>query len=258
MVLIREPIPPLTMPSPASAWPTPGPKLHFAIDDLDLGPSVRLTRFTPDFDIYPGSAVEGADGKLYVAYYPDRPPEQWGFEGGEASRLGVFEDDHIRPIQLVPHEEKLEMNPGRIDLLGLVHGKPVVRTNDAGVDRYFIVGPDGVSESSQMPSSIEHRWPCIRFGGGQVCDARAPRGFAVQFTIPGRTPQLVTGSIYTVERRTSSGELSRAFVDEGDVVFEGGGPDVFLVTEYHASQEAAECLVGEVTNPSSRGRGGRP
>ncbi|HEY7994582.1 MAG TPA: hypothetical protein VID24_10245 [Candidatus Eremiobacteraceae bacterium] len=246
MVLIREPIPPLTMPSPTAVLSAHGSTRHFTIDDIDLGPSVRLTRFRPDFDIYPGAAIEGADGKLYVAYYPNRPPEQWGFTGGEASRIGILEGGQIKPVALVAHEEKLEQNPGRVELLGLARGKPVVKSTDGGIDRYFMIGPHAVTESAQMPSSISRLWPCIPFDGGQVCDARDSRGYAVQFKIPGRPAQLVTGAIYTIERRTSSGELSRSFVDEGDVWFEGGGPGVFLVTEYHSNQDAAECLVGEV------------
>lgn len=233
---VTEPLPPLA-PSPSPSSPSPPP--HFALDDLDLGPSIRLTRFYPDFDIYRGAAVEGADGRLYIEYFPNRPPPQWSLEGGEASRLGVFEGGRIQPVRLEPGEDKLSMDSGRISIIGLSRGVPIVQAHDVGVDRFFALRSSGPTPI-RKPATIERMtWPCRGFDAGQICQASEGNWEVIEFRPRERRPFRLAASIYPVANE--SGGLER-----GELWLEGAGPDYFFVTENHPGQNAAECLIGEV------------
>jgi len=152
---------PVSVPAPRPS-PSPTPPPHFALDDLDLGPTVRLTRFFPDFDIYPGNAVEGADGQLYIAYYPDRPPPIWHQIGGEASRLGILNEGQITPIA-VSHDKTFnaaQPSYGILDFAGLLKGMPVVIVHEGTANtiiRWVAVSSHGLRFPGLRSSCSTHR-----------------------------------------------------------------------------------------------------
>ena len=219
---------PVPSPSPAQ---TP---VHFGIDDVDLGPKIRLTRFTPTFDIYPNAAVEGADGRLYVTYYPNRPPQQWGFMGGEPSRIGVLDDGRITNIRLPGDDVSAPNNPATVNLIGLKDGMPVVELYRPGPGPEAVITPSGVRVLPASPSDIETPGPCIRFAGGTICQATLGHRSVVFFALPGRAPFVVQSSTYQVN--------DSSLPQLGDVRLEGGGAHRFLIVEYRFDD--AECLEG--------------
>jgi hypothetical protein len=217
----------LVPPTPIAApSPTTRPAFHFALDDIDLGPRVRLTRFIPDFDIYPRSAIEGPDGKLYVAYYPNRPPYYWNTEGGEASRLGILDKGRITPIVLSKEETSGEpLNPGRIDIVGLQQGQPVVSIIEPGPrERYVEITTHGIQTLQRIAPTLEDQpWPpCIPFDGGKICDDHSTNRYRVKIDLPNHSPILVSAA--------------------GNVWLAGGGRHRFLLVEYDGG--SAECLEG--------------
>lgn len=246
MVLIREPTPQLPMVPP----PSPSPSPHFALDDLDLGPNVRLTRFHPDFDAFFSVAVEGADGKLYLAYGTEKLPEMWGHTGEITSGFGVFDGSSVRPIDLMAMGDKDYVGlEGRVDFVGFSDGVPVVRDENGKGEHYFLLSANGPAAASKPYVISQRSSPCVPFGGGRICESTKGRWSAIDFEVPGRKPVLMAGAIYTVDERSTSipdTGIVHSVVAHGDVQVEGGGRHVFLVTEYHPRQGTAECLVGEI------------
>jgi len=224
---------------------TPPP--HFALDDVDLGPSVRLTRFYPDFNIsFAGAfAVEGGDGKLYVAYDPSRPPRTWGFTGENAGELSILDKGVLIPVQLLPHKVVLGQDWQTVGLEGLLGGMPIVRVQDRNrggklvYDGYVVIGTRGVETLSGRPAHIQRPlWqPCISFDGGRIC-AAAVRG-DVTIALPGRDPIVVKGANYVM------GPPYEGRLDTGELWIAGGGRHHFLLVEWHIGQDAAECLEGD-------------
>jgi hypothetical protein len=234
-----------------AASPVPAP--HFAIDDLDLGPTVRLTRFIPDFDVYPGRAVEGADGKLYIAYYPNRRPPQWHQIGGEPSRLGTLNDGRITPIAVSHDKTFNETIPmyGILDFAGLFNGLPVflVRDGPAGSRRYFVAGRGGLRSlpASAYQSQVQSPPPCAPFDGGTICNEHEPgRYSAVRITTRSGRSILVGGVRYSYDviSYVRSRRQTRSVTEIGDVWLAGGGRHRFLIVEDHAGDGTAECLEG--------------
>lgn len=144
---------PVSVPTPRPS-PSPSPPPHFALDDVDLGPNVRLTRFYPDFNIsFAGAfAVEGGDGKLYVAYDPGRAPWTWGFTGENTGELSILDKGILTPVRLLPYKTVPGHDWLRVDLEGLWDGMPVVRVqhnhDDKVVYKYAVIG---VLESKRYP-----------------------------------------------------------------------------------------------------------
>jgi hypothetical protein len=233
--------------APPQSTSSPAPPPHFALDDLDLGPAIRLTRFYPDFDLYPGRALEGADGNLYVAYYPNRPPDAWGFTGGEPSRLGILDGGKLTPLFLTKDDVAKSMNPGRIEIQGLENGQPVISINDGPTSQYMLVTGGSAQPLPDLPKTLKKSGPCIDFAGGTICEDSSTKGSAVRITLPNREPVLVVGASYPIDRSTVSNmglPLKWQTSEIGDVWLEGGGHDRFLLVEYHPGQGAAECLEG--------------
>jgi hypothetical protein len=233
---------PVPTPRPTQA-PVPPP--HFALDDIDLGPTVHITRFYPDFDIYPNNAVEGSDGNLYVAYYPNRPPWTWGFTGGEASRIGILDHGHIRPLNITRDDAEKEMHPGRMGIDGLYDGLPVVRINDGPAPRLVTLDNGAVMPFVGRPEQIFQGGPCIEFNGGTVCSKSEAYREVVLISLPHQSPILVVSATYLVDRSTVTKaglHLKWKATEVGDVRLEGGGRHHFLLLEYHFGQNAAECL----------------
>jgi len=135
---------------------------QFALDHVDLGPSIRLTRFTPDYDIYPvQNAVEGANGRLYVAYLPGRPPSQWGLIGGEASRVGTLDNGKMHSIH-VSDNKTFNSDPPMQGLLwmeGLLNGMPVVRVREGNTWRHVLITNDGVRRLMTVPPGLQQWRP---------------------------------------------------------------------------------------------------
>ncbi len=219
--------PPISTPAPT---PTPEPSPHFALDDVNLGPHIGLTRFTPDFDIYPGQAVEGADGNLYVAYDPGRGPDHWGFTGGEPIAVGILHAGRIREI----------FSTGGIYLQmeGLKDGMPLISIPDPvrpTKNLYVQVSASGIR---RLPRGYEssQQWysPCIPFDGGKMCDGNDNVPFT---TRDGRTI-IIAGEHYAYEW----GAIT-AYTTDG-VRLIGGGRHHFLLVEYQNMRSVAECLGG--------------
>jgi hypothetical protein len=236
---------------PASS-PTTSP--HFAIDDLDLGPSVRLTRFVPDFDIYPGRAVEGADGLLYIAYYPHRPPLLWHQIGGEPSRLGILNEGRITQIAASRDKSFNEAFPlyGILEFAGLLNGAPVVLVREgaaAETFRFVAVSADGLRTLPAPPKQLQSPPTCAPFDGGKICDEQEPgRYTAVRITTRTGRSVLVGGERYSYDviSYAQSRRQTRSVTEIGDVWLAGGGRHRFLLVEDHAGQGVAECLEGYV------------
>lgn len=250
-VLAAEPTPLLSPSTWSPSSPTATPPPHFALDDLTLGRGFKLTRFIPNgIDISGNDAVEGKDRKLYIIYSPRLWPWQWSEPGGEPSRLGILDrQGHIHPIELVPDEDKLNDHWGRIELLGLYQGMPVVHVRDPGSERYYVVGPHSTSTLVQPPHPIDAVSQCIAFDGGQMCTRRPGGDWTVEIHLPGRDPLTVTGAVDEVDWIDRTTYVRHRDVRNGEVWLEGGGPDIFLLTEFHQLQGAAECLFGEVIKP---------
>ncbi len=233
-----------------SSTPTPPP--HFAIDDLDLGPQVRLTRFVPDFDIYPGRAVEGADGQLYIAYYPNRRPPLWHQTGGEPSRLGILNEGRITPIAVSHDKSFNEPFPlyGILEFAGLLNGAPVVLVREganAETIRFVAVSSDGLRTLPAPPKQLQSPPACAPFDGGSICDEHEPgRYSAVRITTRSGRSILVGGERYSydVVSYAKSRRQIRTVTEIGDVWLAGGGRHRFLIVEDHAGNGSAECLEG--------------
>ena len=221
---------PLPSPSPAA---TRIP-VQFGIDTVDLGPKIRLTRFVPTFDIYPHQAVEGVDSRLYVAYYPDRPPGTWGMMGGEPSRVGILDDGRITNVKLPGDDVSAPINPATAYLIGLKDGMPVVQLYRPGQAPFAIITRSGAQALSAQPSGTQTPGPCIGFAGGRVCEATLGYRSVVFFALPGRAPFVVQSATFGVNDSPPQ--------QRGDVRLEGGGPHRFLLVEYHLDD--AECLEG--------------
>jgi len=231
---------------------SPVPVLHFAIDDLDLGPRVRLTRFIPDFDIYPGRAVEGADGQLYIAYYPNRRPPQWHQIGGEPSRLGTLDDGRITPIAVSHDKAFNEPFPlyGILEFAGLLNGEPVVlirEGSNAETIRFVAVSAHGLRTLPTPPKQLQSPPICAPFDGGTICDEEEPgRYTAVRITSRTGRSVLVGGERYSydVSSCVQSPCQTRRVTEIGDVWLAGGGRHRFLIVEDHAGDGTAECIEG--------------
>jgi len=239
---------PLVRPLPSSTSPS-----HFAIDDLDLGPAVRLTHFVPDFEIYPRHAVEGADGQLYIAYYPDRPPPLWHQMGGQASRLGKLNEGRITPITVSHDKTFNEVNPsfGLLDFEGLVDGMPVFAVSEGTAQTIRLVRVDthGLRTLLNPPRHLRNPPLCAPFDGGKICDEHEPgRYIAVRITTRTGRSILVGGERYTYDviSYTQTHQQIRRVTEIGDVWLAGGGRHRFLLVEDHAGQGIAACLEGYV------------
>lgn len=250
LLLVFNSIRPTTRPiAQPSLSPTPRP--HYAIDDLDLGPTVHLTRFVPDFDIYPGRAVEGADGRLYLAYYPNRPPMLWHQIGGEPSRLGVLDEGRITPIAVSHDKTFNERFPtyGLLDFAGLLDGMLVflVREGPAQTIRFVAVGRHGLRTLPGLPKGLRYPPPCAPFAGGTICDEYVPRlHTSVRITTRTGRSFLVGGDRYSYDviSYSQSVRYTRTVTEIGDVWLVGGGRHRFLLVDDHAGIGTAECLEG--------------
>jgi hypothetical protein len=230
--------------------PTSGPTIPplFTIDYVDLGQRVHLTRFVPDFDVYWGNAVEGADSRLYVAYYPNRPPRDWGFTGGEASRIGILENGHMHPILVSRDKELNSQSPpaGSIQLEGLDDGMPVIKVREEYRERLVVVGTHGVTTIRSLSGRLQGLSPCIPFAGGRICNDDRPYDFAVSVAIPGQPYAVIHGAGYSVDRFSIANNIRHDSFgwETGDVELIGGGRHSFLLCENHGGQELGECLEG--------------
>lgn len=244
---IRPTSRPIALPAPSPTTPP-----HFAIDDLDLGPSVRVTRFVPDFDIYPGRAVEGADGLLYVAYHPHRPPPLWHQIGGEPARLGILNEGRITPIAVSRDKTFNEAFPmyGILEFAGLLNGAPVVIVREganAETIRFVAVSKNGTRTLPGQPKQLQSPPRCAPFNGGTICDEQEPgRYTAVRIATRGGRSILVGGERYSYDviSYAHSERQTRSVTEIGDVWLAGGGRHRFLLVEDHAGQGVAECLEG--------------
>ena len=231
----------LRSPVPVSMLPSgpPPPPLHFAIDDVYLGPEVRLTRFTPTFE--PSRAVEAANGLLYIAYAPDWPPPRWHQIGGESSRLGVLDKGRIALTKVPPDIRTL-------DIVGLLNGMPVVAVYDAnGKTRIVSVGAHGLQPLSRLPTQLQYPPLCVPFAGGKICNEHELGLYsAVRITTRTGRSILVGGESYSYDviSYAQSTRLTRTVTEIGDVWLAGGGPHRFLLVEDQAGRGAAECLEG--------------
>ncbi|MDQ6769669.1 MAG: hypothetical protein M3Z54_06750 [Gemmatimonadota bacterium] len=220
-----------TLPPP----PTPEPSPHFALDDVNLGPHIRLVRFAPDFDIYRGQAVEGADGNLYIAYDPGRGPDKWGFTGGEPIAVGILNGGRTRQI--------FSTRGIYLSMEGLKDGMPLISVPDYPVrptkNLYVQVSASGIrrlprgyepSQPAYSPYS-----PCIPFDGGKMCEGNE----AVHFTTRNGRSIIIAG-----ERYAYSGSGTNASFTTDGVTLIGGGRHRFLLVEYQNMRGVAECLEG--------------
>ena len=234
---------PVAAPSP---MPPPSPEpIHFAIDDVDLGPRISLTRYVPDFDLYARAAIESSDGKLYLAYYPNRPPSTWGFTGGEASRIGILDRGRITPIDLPGDGPAQSMDPGLVELVGLKDGMPVVLVNNEKAPREYVMTPGGPRPLPGLPTFSQAFHPCVSFDSGTACEEDIDRRSAVLLDIPGIQKVLIRGAIFMVDRSglgPGGAQMKWQIPDRGDVYLEGGGRHRLLILESHQAQDAAELL----------------
>lgn len=232
---LRTPPPPY-MPPP-SPIPTPAP--HFALDDVDLGPGVQLTRFYPNDDVLDGRAIEGNDGRLYVNYPMGISPPQWGMEGPWPPHVGTLEAGHLRVIRFDSRWPKATPEISA-EIEGLWHGMPVVRVRDSVTEyRYVTITQTGIATLARRPPFSKLPWPCIGFDGGRVCQVMSSDGrWGISISLPGRDLMLVKGAPYLM------GRPYEGRPDTGSIKLVGGGPHHFLLVEYHIGQDAAECLEG--------------
>lgn len=235
---LRTPAPPYV----PLASPTPTAAPHFELDDVDLGPHIRLYRFYPTDNVWDGSAIESADGRFYVGYRGSFSPAQWGMEGPSPSGVallnaGVMTSIHFESRQATPpaHEVSAELE-------GLWNGLPVIGIQETWSDsaaRYVVIGASGLRRLASAPPRQTRYQPCIAFAGGRICQVMSRMGSEVSIALPGREPLLVRGARY-VSRPPYSGRT-----ETGDVRLVGGGRHHFLLVEYHSGQDAAECLEGD-------------
>ena len=234
---LRTPPPPYK--PPPSPTPTTAP--HFALDDIDLGPGVRLTRFYPNDNLFDGFAVEAGDGQLYVNYAAGLSPAQWGMEVPCCSAVGILNQGHITPLSLSPSSQKARQYLGSAHLEGLWRGMPIVHLADGTIagNRYIAISPAGIVALPHRPPVSTRPSPCIGFDGGRVCNIMS--GISeVSISLPGRANLLIKGARY-LDSPPYSGTP-----ETGSVRLVGGGRHHFLLVEYHIGQDAAECLEGEV------------
>lgn len=234
---LRTPQPPYK--PPPSPAPTQAP--HFALDDIDLGPEVRLTRFYPNDNLWDGNAVEAGDGQLYVNYNPTVSPAQWGMEVPCCSAVAILTRGHMTPIRFPASSQNSAQYVGSAWLEGLWHGLPVVHLADgtkAG-DRYVTVSASGISALPHRPPLSRRSSPCIGFDGGRICNAMSGANWEVSISLPGRDTLLVRGARYL------DGPPYSGTSEIGNVKLIGGGRHHFLLVEYHIGQDAAECLEGD-------------
>lgn len=246
-----EPVEPMPIPVDTVSVPTPRPQ--FALDQVDLGPSVRLTRFTPEFDIDPiaGGAVEAADGRLYVAYLPNHPPPEWSGVGtGTASRVGILDDGKMQPVH-VSDDKEFNRNPptaGLVYMEGVSDGMPVVRIWQEDAWRYVLIAQDGARPIMTLPPTLQQWKPCIPFGGGSMCQIEigSSHAAAVRVTMPNGRSLVIGGGPYTVTYSTPTelGPKITTYTNTENVELAGGGRHRFLLVEYHQGQFAGECLEG--------------
>jgi len=231
--------------------PVPTPRPRFALDQVDLGPSVRLTRFTPDFDIDPvkGGAVEAADGRLYVAYLPGHPPSEWSGVGtGSPSRIGILDDGKIHPVH-VSDDKKFNRDPplpGLVFMEGVYDGMPVVRIRQDDAWSYVLITHDDARPLMTLPPTLQQWKPCIPFGGGSMCQIEIglSHAEAVRVTMRDGRSVIIGGGPYTVTIPSTPTELGTTYTDTENVVLAGGGRHRFLLDEYHPGQFAGEELEG--------------
>lgn len=231
---LRTPLPPYV--PPPSPTPTQAP--HFALDDADLGPQIRLYRFYPTDDVLDGYAIEGGDGRLYVSYPMGVKPSQWGMEGPWPPQVGILDAGRVTLIRFDARKPKA-MPEISAEIDGLWNGMPVVRVRDSATeDHYAAITPSGVAALSQKPPVVRP-WPCIAFNGGRMCQVMSGRRWQVSVSLPGREPMIIKGAPYVM------GPPYEGRPDTGIVKLLGGGRHHFLLVEYHPGQDAAECLEGE-------------
>ena len=238
--------PSYSIPRPSSSPTTPP---HFEIDDLDLGPTVRLTRFVPDFDMISGLAVEGADEQLYIAYSPDRPPSQWHQMGGYPSRLGILREGRITPIAISNDKPLPAISPTNVfvDFQGILNGMPayIVRDDRQKTIRMLV----GSHEVHALPPTKELADAplCAPFDGGSICNEHVPAlHTSVRITTREGRSILIGGGQYTydVNSYAQSKEQIQHVTEAPDVWLAGGGRHRFLLVEEHAGPETAECIEG--------------
>jgi hypothetical protein len=230
---------PVAMQRPAPS-PSPSPAPHFALDDVDLGPRVQLTRFYPSGDLFDGYAIEAGDGRFYVDYGRTLSPAQWDMEGPPPMELAMLSGGLVTAIRFSSIDSKAGVGDVSEDLEGLWHGMPVVHVHDgaAVAERWIAIGSAGMTTFARRPPSTKWTWPCVDFGGGRVCQVMSGRRWAVSISLPGRDRVSLGGAPYVM------GPPYEGRPDMGEIKLVGGGPHNFLLVEYHQGQDAAECLEG--------------
>jgi len=235
--LHRPPAPYVPPPSPT---PTQAP--HFALDDVDLGPGIRLTRFYPNDNVWDGYAVEAGDGKLYVNYSGSVSPAQWGLEVPERTAVATLAQGHLSPIQFSASPQRSAQYSLSAELEGLWHGLPIIHVTDGANARDWFVTISGskiVTLTHRPPISYQSSPWCIAFDGGRICSVMSGANWEVSISLPGRDSLLVKGARYANDPPYAG------TWDTGNVKLIGGGRHHFLLVEYHIGQDAAECLEGD-------------
>ena len=225
--------------SPPTPTPTAAP--HFALDDVNLGPDIQLTRFYPNDNFWDGNAVEAGDGQLYVGYGAGLSPAQWGMEVPCCTEVGILTQGRMTPIQFSTSAQRAAKYYVTAVLEGVWHGMPIVHVRDgteAG-DRYVAISATGIEPLRHRPSVSKRSSQCIDFDDGRVCNIMSDANWEVSISLPGRDSLLVKGARY------ANGPPYSGSQDTGNIKLIGGGRHHFLMVEYHIGQDAAECLEGD-------------